>query len=457
MAKEERSASHVQFPHPLRPYPKLIINAALTGVVPTRRDSPHVPISVEEVIEDAVRCCDAGAAIVHVHARDAAGRPTYEPSLFAEIIEGIRRLRPELIICATTSGRRYGDYEQRSAVLELDGECKPDMASLTTGSLNFPDGPSVNAPDIVRRLAERMQERGVKPELEILELGMVNTANVLISKGIVQPPYYFNILLGSIHTAPATMLNLCAAVQSLPSASIWSATGLGRFQLKVNVAAVLMGGHVRVGLEDNLFYDTARAQLATNAGLVERLVRIASELERPAATPDEARETLGLPRLPGCVVIERATEQDVPQMMELLKLANMHRIPSEEMPELDWRCFFVAREGVRLVGLSGYKILSERQGKTTLMVVHPDCRRRGLGMKLQAKRLNAMARRGVKTVTTNADLPATIEWYKKHFGYRQVGTVKKVHEFGDPGIDQWTTLEMDLKAWTAGRAAGEDG
>ncbi|NOZ22579.1 MAG: GNAT family N-acetyltransferase [Planctomycetes bacterium] len=151
------------------------------------------------------------------------------------------------------------------------------------------------------------------------------------------------------------------------------------------------------------------------------------------------------------ITIEPAREQDIPAMMELLEFANMHYIPSEEMADLDWRCYFVARDSDRMAGLSGYKILSPTEGKTQLMVVHPDCRGRGIGIKLQTARLEAMAARGVKTVITNADLPATIAWYKKHFGYREIGRLKKVHEFGDPTIRWWTTLEMDLAAWAAKR------
>ncbi|MEW6356643.1 MAG: GNAT family N-acetyltransferase [Planctomycetota bacterium] len=153
----------------------------------------------------------------------------------------------------------------------------------------------------------------------------------------------------------------------------------------------------------------------------------------------------------GDIVTEPAREQDVPAMMELLKFANMHYIPSEEMADLDWRCYFVARDGNRIVGLSGYKILSPTEGKTQLMVVHPDYRRLGLGIRLQTARLEVMAAKGVKKVITNADLPETIAWYKKHFGYREVGKLKKVHEFGDPNINWWTTLEMNLAAWAAKR------
>lgn len=294
--KKKRKAgnSDVTFPHPVESYPKLIINAALTGVIPTRDMTPHVPVQPDEVVEDAVRCIDAGAAVVHVHARDAAGRSTFHRRVFGKMIRGIRRERPDAIICATTSGRRYREFRQRSSVLDLTGTGRPDMGSLTTGSLNFPDGPSINHPDMIERLAARMKQRGIKQEIEVLELGMVNTAKVLIKKGIITPPYYFNILLGSMHTAPATVLNLCAFVQGLPPNAVWSATGLGKFQFPINTAAIAMGGHVRVGIEDNLFYDTARTRLATNVEMVKRVVRIAGELERKIATPAEARAMMGL-------------------------------------------------------------------------------------------------------------------------------------------------------------------
>ena len=180
MAEARTTRDDVDFPHPLEPYAPLIINVALTGVIPTRALTPHVPLSPEEIVADAVLCHDVGAAVVHVHARDREGQPTYDADVFAEIISGIRKERPQLIVCATTSGRRHGELAQRAAVLDLDREAKPDLASLTTGSLNFNDGPSVNSPDVITALAERMLARGIKPELEVLELGMINTAKLLI-------------------------------------------------------------------------------------------------------------------------------------------------------------------------------------------------------------------------------------------------------------------------------------
>ena len=177
--RERSDHDDVCFPNPLEPYAPLIINVALTGVIPSKAMTPHV-LTPAEIVADAVRCHDVGAAVVHVHARDRDGRPTYDAEVFAEIISGNHRERPQLIVCATTSGRRYGEFEQRSAVLELDGDARPDLASLTTGSPNFPDGPSVNTPEMIAALAERMQARGIKPEFEVLELGMVNTAKLLI-------------------------------------------------------------------------------------------------------------------------------------------------------------------------------------------------------------------------------------------------------------------------------------
>ena len=450
----------VDFPHPLEPYAPLIINVALTGVIPTRALTPHVPLSPEEIVADAVLCHDVGAAVVHVHARDREGQPTYDADVFAEIISGIRKERPQLIVCATTSGRRYGELEQRAAVLELEGDAKPDLASLTTGSLNFNDGPSVNSPDVITALAERMLARGIKPELEVLELGMINTAKLLIKKGLVLPPYYFNILLGASHTTAATALNLSAAVAGLPRRSVWSATGLGRFQVPVSMLGIAMGGHVRTGLEDNLYYDYERTRLASNEQCVRRLVRIAAEAGRPVANADEARALLGLPPCSadaGEVRVEKARADDMAGMLAVLQTANMHHVPSEEMPELDWRCCFVARAGERVVGMCGYKLLSETAGKTTLMAVDPAYRRYGLGRRLQTARLHAMAALGAKTVVTNADRPVTIAWYKKNFAYRQIGTEPKVHEFGDPDVHEWTTLEMDLEAWMQRERAEEQG
>jgi uncharacterized protein (DUF849 family) len=281
-------------PHPVTPYPRLIINAAITGMVPTKKDTEHIPIAVDEIIEDAVRCIDAGASIVHLHAREANGEPTYKKEIYADMITGIRAKRPEAILCASTSGRVHNTLEKRSEVLELTGEAKPDMGSLTLGSLNFPKQASVNQPEMIKNLAMKMKEAGIIPEIEVFETGMIQTAKVLMKRGILAGPFYFNLLLGSIYSAPGTLFDLSHMVMSLPHGVHWAAAGIGKFQLKMNFAAVLMGGHVRVGLEDNIYYDQDSKTFATNEMLITRVADFAQQIGRAIATPREAREMLGI-------------------------------------------------------------------------------------------------------------------------------------------------------------------
>lgn len=272
---------------------KLIINAALTGMVPTKADSPHVPVSCEEIIEDARRCRDAGASIVHLHARDADGQATYRKDIYREILAGVRAACPDVILCVSTSGRVHKSFEQRSEVLEVT-DPRPEMASLTLGSMNFAKTESVNSPDMIRSLALKMQDAGIAPEWECFEIGMVEYASYLISRGVLRPPFYCNILLGSLGTLRATEFNARAAIDALPDGATWALAGIGRFQLWTNTLAIRWGGHVRVGLEDNLWYDDERTRQATNADLIERLVGIAASEGREVASPDEARAIIGL-------------------------------------------------------------------------------------------------------------------------------------------------------------------
>lgn len=283
-------------PPPLSSYQPLIINVALTGVIPTRLSSPHVPLSEEEIIADAVRVCDAGASIVHLHARDVQGVMTSDAAYYGRIIAGIRRERPELICCATTSGRGGQSFETRAEVLHLSGDAKPDMGSLTLGSLNFLTGPSINALETVQGLALLMQEKGILPEMEIFDTGMINAARYLERHGMLPETTYFNILLGNLNTAPATMRDLAHIVEGLLANSVWAAGGLGGFQLPVNLMALAAGGHVRVGLEDNIHFDLERRIPASNVMLVERIAHMAASLGRPVATPRQTRDMLGLPQ-----------------------------------------------------------------------------------------------------------------------------------------------------------------
>jgi 3-keto-5-aminohexanoate cleavage enzyme len=269
---------------------KLIITLAPTGMIPTKKQTPNVPTTPEEIAEDTYEAYKLGVSVVHVHARDANGEPTYKKEVFEEIFQKIKSKCPDIIICATTSGRVHPQVEHRAEVLDLN----PEIASLTLGSLNFPQHPSVNPMETILKLATIMKERNILPELEIFEPGFINTAKYLARKGYLTKPLHFCLLLGSLGSMPANIGDLTYLIQNLPAESNWSATGIGRFQTQINAAAILMGGHVRVGVEDSIYYNYPNQELATNKKLVERIVRLAKELERKIATPDEAREILGL-------------------------------------------------------------------------------------------------------------------------------------------------------------------
>lgn len=271
-----------------------IINFCPTGMVPTRAMTPHVPLTPTEIIADVRRCIDAGVNLVHLHARDEHGVPHYSREIYARQIAGIREYNPDITVCVSLSGRTFGEFGQRSDPLMLTGDLRPDMGSLTLASLNFTGQPSVNSPDMVRRLAGAMLERGIKPELEVFDVGMVNFANVLIDKGLLEPPFYFNILLGNIASAQATPAQLAAILSALPPGAIWCLAGIGRQQLTANTMGLLLGDGVRVGLEDNIWYDSARTELATNRALVERVVSLAAVLERPLASTTDVRRRLGI-------------------------------------------------------------------------------------------------------------------------------------------------------------------
>jgi uncharacterized protein (DUF849 family) len=257
--------------------------------------SRHVPLLPDEIADDCARCAALGVTMVHLHARDADGNPTTEAAVFADVIRKVRARAPELVVTATTSGRRVGSVEERAAALFLEGDAKPDMASLTLGSLNFAREASVNAPDTIFRLAEWMRERGIRPELEVFDLGMVNMAHVLIDKGLIAPPYYFNILLGNPATAQARLLHLGALVNDLPPQSIWSVAGIGRYQTTASALGVAVANGVRTGLEDNIWLDDERTEQASNVALVRRVAAMAQAQGRAIASPAQARAMLGLP------------------------------------------------------------------------------------------------------------------------------------------------------------------
>ena len=184
---------------------KLIINFAPTGMIPTKQMTPYVPISVAEIVEDIHGACELGITMVHIHARDPiSGKPTYKAEIYGDIIGGIRRYSPEMIIGASLSGRDFVEFEKRAEPLGLDGNLKPDMGSLTLSSVNFNNQAYVNEPSMIKALALKMNELGIVPEFEAFDAGMINYARYLAKHSMISPPYYFNLLLGNIACAQAT-------------------------------------------------------------------------------------------------------------------------------------------------------------------------------------------------------------------------------------------------------------
>lgn len=186
----------------------LIINLAPTGMVPTREQNASLPVTPQQIAADCTRCSEAGASILHLHARDAAGSPAYQREIYGEIILRVREQSPDAVICVATSGRSFRTFEQRSDVLDLDGDARPGRASLTLGSMNFPQQASINEPAMIGKLADAMNERGILPELEVFDMGMIDYARYLIERKVLREPFYFNLLLGSLGTLAATPLNL---------------------------------------------------------------------------------------------------------------------------------------------------------------------------------------------------------------------------------------------------------
>ena len=275
-------------------FDKLIINAALTGIVPTKEQNPYVPINPKEIADDAIKVYNLGASIVHIHARDEYGLPSHRKEIFKEIIDRIRQKSSDLIITVSLSGRRVKELSQRMEVLELDGDLKPDLASLTLGSMNFINESSINLPEVILTLLNAMQLAGIKPELEIFDTGMANYAKYLFKKGFTVGNHYANLILGSLGTMAAEPKNLIHLLGELPEKIIWAATGVGQFAFDMQALSIAIGGHVRVGLEDSLYMDKAKHELATNEKLVLRVRRVSESVGRDIAFPKEVRRILNL-------------------------------------------------------------------------------------------------------------------------------------------------------------------
>lgn len=245
-----------------------IINFCPTGMIPDKSQTPFVPVSSNEIIEQVQEAFELGITIAHLHAREDNGQPSYRKSVYRDIFEGVRKYCPGLVICGSSSGRSFPEFEKRSAVIEL----QPDMCSLTLSSLNFFQQASVNSPDMISMLAQKMLDFGVKPELECFDMGMINYGKYLIQKNILQPPFYWNLLFGNIAGFQANLSQISAAANELNDNDHFIAFGgVGQAQFKANSIALVMGYGVRIGLEDNIWFDKARKIKARNIELLKRI------------------------------------------------------------------------------------------------------------------------------------------------------------------------------------------
>ncbi len=274
---------------------KLIINFVPTGMLMKKEDTPYIPLTPDEIIKDVKAACEIGISSVHLHARNIRDfNPAYEKEIFEEIILGIREFAPDLVISVTTSGRMYNELEKRTDALKLEGRAKPDMGSLTLSSLNFNKTASINEPNMIVSILNEMNERGIRPELEVFDNGMINYSKYLIKKGLLKPPYYYSLILGNIACAQPTLLHTGVLVNDLPEGAIFSIGAIGRAQLQMNALAIVMGYGIRIGLEDNIWYDDERTKLATNMDYLIRAKNIASAMNREVCMPSELRSMLKL-------------------------------------------------------------------------------------------------------------------------------------------------------------------
>jgi 3-keto-5-aminohexanoate cleavage enzyme len=272
----------------------LIITCAITGAETTREKQPALPITPREQALAAEAAVKAGASVIHLHVREDDGKPSQRLERFEESIRAIREKAPGVIIQISTGGAVGESIDNRAKPLSL----KPEMASLNIGTMNFGDDVFYNHPRDVVGLAEKMRQHGVVPELEIYEAGMLESAFRLAKQGVISAPYHFQFVLGvpgGMSGDPRNLLHLLTMMESGVGAAAhtWGVAGIGRFQLPLAIQALTMGGHVRVGFEDNIFYH--KGELAvSNAQLVERIARVAREIGRDVATPAVARKMLGI-------------------------------------------------------------------------------------------------------------------------------------------------------------------
>ncbi|WP_459129106.1 3-keto-5-aminohexanoate cleavage enzyme [Guggenheimella bovis] len=270
---------------------KLIITAAICGAEVTKEHNPNVPYTVAEIQREAKSAIDAGAAIIHLHVREDDGTPTQSKARFEECIKAIREISKDVIIQPSTGGAVGMTDLERLQPTEIEGV---EMATLDCGTLNFGgDEIFVNTENTIKNFGKIMIERGIKPEIEVFDKGMVDYAIRFEKQGFIQKPMHFDFVLGVQMTATAR--DLAFMVDSLPEGSTWTVAGVGRNQFPMAALGIVMGGNVRVGFEDNVYIEKG-VPAKSNGELVERVVRLAKELGREIATPDEARQILGLRR-----------------------------------------------------------------------------------------------------------------------------------------------------------------
>ncbi len=270
---------------------KVIITAALTGAVTPKHLTPHIPLTPKEIADDAYECWKAGAAVVHLHMRDENGMGTMDKGRFKETFLQLRD-RCDVVINLTTSGESEASDERRMAHLV---ELVPEMASFDSGTFNWmPSQIFVNAPQFLEKLAAVMLEHNIKPEIEVFDSGMLHNALYYIKQGLLKTPAHFQFVLGVLGGAAGRVEDLLYLKSMLPEDATWSAFGIGRDHLPILYATIALGGHVRVGLEDNIYF--AKGRLATNVELVSRAARLIRETNKEVATPDDARRILGLKR-----------------------------------------------------------------------------------------------------------------------------------------------------------------
>ncbi len=269
---------------------KLIITACICGAEVTKEQNPNVPYTVEEIVREAKSAYDAGAAIIHLHVREDDGTPTQSADRFKECIDAIRKELPDVIIQPSTGGAVGMSNEERLAPIDLN----PEMATLDCGTCNFGgDEIFVNTENMIVDFAKKMNEYNVKPEIEVFDKGMVDMAIRLHKKGFIKAPMHFDFVMGVNGGISGTPRDLLFMAESIPQGSTWTASGVGRAEFPMVTMAILMGGHARVGFEDNIYLSKG-VMAKSNGELVEKVVRLAKELGREIATPDEARKILGL-------------------------------------------------------------------------------------------------------------------------------------------------------------------